>query len=419
MTFQTPVEHFKAKKYVIVDGAADLELCKTLSAHLHRLIEEKKTIRDDQCPLSEAIYKDNIFNTLLQDMKPVIEKATGLSLKPTYSYARKYLPGEKLEPHVDRHSCEISATMTLSYEGEIWPFHISSDDKVENDLGEVIIPVGSMVIYRGLEINHWRNEYTQGKWQCQVFLHYVDENGPYKDLENDTNKRLIEKLLADDAKRDIEKKDEKPENEKFIQECTYWNFGILNDDKYVYMTTENFLSKPLIESIVNYGQGKLYDASIGDGYDGAKIDKNVRNASHCWLPHNAFDWLYRMLESEIRDINWMNYRFNLTHMEAIDYLEYHAGSEEHASSSHGKYTAHVDGSINSTRKLSFSVLLSDPRDFDGGELLLYAHSQNAISIPKKQGMITFFPSGCLHEVTPVTRGVRRSIVSWIRGPHIT
>jgi predicted 2-oxoglutarate/Fe(II)-dependent dioxygenase YbiX len=71
--------------------------------------------------------------------------------------------------------------------------------------------------------------------------------------------------------------------------------------------------------------------------------------------------------------------------------------------------------INSNRKLSFSVLLSDPSEYDGGDLLIY-EGKGPIVVPKRQGMITFFPSSVLHEVTPVTRGVRRSIVSWIHGP---
>jgi PKHD-type hydroxylase len=171
------------------------------------------------------------------------------------------------------------------------------------------------------------------------------------------------------------------------------------------------LSAPLIDSIILYGSKNTELAKVdGDAWGGkGVVDKKVRNVSHSWLPYDKFEWLYILIEEEIKDINWLNYKYVLNSMEQIDYLEYHAGDEA------GKYEAHLDGSINSNRKLSFSVLLSDPSEYDGGDLLIY-EGKAPVVVPKRQGMITFFPSNILHEVTPVTRGVRRSIVSWIHGP---
>jgi PKHD-type hydroxylase len=184
----------------------------------------------------------------------------------------------------------------------------------------------------------------------------------------------------------------------------------------LFTTKHNVLTPPLIDSIVSYAQDKLFDAKVGSGPTNEMLDKKVRNVSHCWLPFEDFDWLYRVLETEIRDVNWINFKFNLNRMEAVDYLEYHAGTDDDPDHSHGKYVAHVDGSVNSTRKLSFSVLLSDPSEFDGGDLLIY-DSHTPYTAEKRKGTITFFPSNCLHEVKPVTRGVRRSIVSWVHGPQ--
>lgn len=398
--------YFKEKKYVIVDSALSAEQCKKLSDHLLDLVEKNQTTKDDQCPLSESIYGDAILDSILEDLRPVVEKATGLNLYPTYSYARKYLPGDELKPHLDRAACEISATLTLGFDGEVWPIHVSTDDTIENDIGEILMNPGDMVVYRGMEINHWREPYTQGKWQCQVFLHYVDANGPHKDLKYDGRETLGTKYEAKD----------KEKNEKFI---TVWSFGRLGHEKYLYTTTPDFLANPLIELIVNYGQGKLFDASVGgENISQEKVDKSIRNVSHCWLPFDQFEWLYVHLEEQIKNINWYNYKFNLTHVEAIDYLEYHAGKNEVDADGHGKYSKHIDGSFNSDRKLSFSVLLSDPKEFEGGDLLLY-ESETPLVVPKKKGQITFFPSTCLHEVTPVTKGIRRSIVSWIHGPRFT
>jgi len=392
-----PADYFKEKKYVIVDSAVPVDICQNLSDYILKLVEDNKTTKDEQCPLSESVYGNSMLDILLEDLRPTIEKATGLNLIPTYSYARKYLPGDELKPHLDRPSCEISATITLGYEGGLWPIHVSTDDKIENDIGEILIDVGSMVVYRGEEINHWREPYTQGKWQCQVFLHYVDADGPHKDLKYDGRKALGTTKTA---------------HSNDDQQCdSSWIFGYAPQNKYLYMTREGVLSQPLIDSIILYGSKNTELAKVGGDTSGVVgvVDKKIRNVSHSWLPYDKFDWLYSLIEEEIKNINWLNYKYVLNFMEKIDYLEYHAGDEA------GKYEAHLDGGINSNRKLSFSVLLSDPSEYDGGNLIIY-EAKVPVTLPKRQGMITFFPSNVLHEVTPVTRGIRRSIVSWIHGP---
>lgn len=396
----TPAEYFKEKKYAILDSAVPVDICQNLSDYILKLVEDKKTVKDPQCPLSESFYGDSMLDILLEDVRPTIEKATGLNLIPTYSYARKYLPGDELKPHLDRESCEISATITLGFDGDVWPIHVSTDDKVENDIGEILIDVGSMVVYRGMEINHWREPYTQGKWQCQVFLHYVDADGPHKDLKYDGRETLGVKKTLDSKNFN---------NDESSDFC--WIFGYAPQDKLLYLTRENLLSAPLIDSIILHGSKNTELAKIGglnSGNEGI-VDKKIRNVSHSWLQFDKFDWLYSLLEEEIRNMNWLNFKYVLNQMEKIDYLEYYAGEES------GKYDAHIDGGINSNRKLSFSVLLSDPSEYDGGDLIIY-EGKNPMIVPKRRGMITFFPSNVLHEVTPVTRGVRRSIVSWVHGP---
>jgi predicted 2-oxoglutarate/Fe(II)-dependent dioxygenase YbiX len=393
----TPAEYFKENKYAIVDSAVPVDICQNLSDYILKLVEDKKTTKDEQCPLSESIYGDSMMEILLEDVRPTIEKATGLNLIPTYSYARKYLPGDELKPHLDRPACEISATITLGYEGGLWPIHVSTDDKVENDIGEILIDVGSMVVYRGEEINHWREPYTQGKWQCQVFLHYVNADGPHKDLKYDCRKDLGTKQTA--------------HSNDYEPSTSAWIFGYTPQQKCLYMTKEDVLSAPLIDSIILHGSKNTELAQVGGDTPGVVgvVDKKIRNVSHSWLPYDKFEWLYSLIEEEIKNMNWLNYKYVLNSMEKIDYLEYYAGNEA------GKYDAHIDGGIHSNRKLSFSLLLSDPSEYDGGDLLIY-EGKGPIVVPKRQGMITFFPSNVLHEVTPVTRGVRRSIVSWIHGP---
>jgi PKHD-type hydroxylase len=75
----------------------------------------------------------------------------------------------------------------------------------------------------------------------------------------------------------------------------------------------------------------------------------------------------------------------------------------------------VDRIVNGTvRKLSFTLQLSDPADYDGGELQLMNSKKPTIA-SREQGYVMVFPSYTLHEVTPVTRGTRYSLVSWVTG----
>ena len=75
---------------------------------------------DEKVPKTLSHYGDMVMETLLQEVKPVMEKHTGLKLSETYSY-RIYKNGDVLHRHKDRYSCEISTTLNLG--GESWPIY--------------------------------------------------------------------------------------------------------------------------------------------------------------------------------------------------------------------------------------------------------------------------------------------------------
>jgi hypothetical protein len=120
----------------------------------------------------------------------VMEENTGLTLYPTYSYYRVYRPGAELLIHKDRESCEISTTVTLLFDykeknGEYeWPIFMK-DTKCSMNPGDI-------VIYRGCDLDHWREEFKapHGSYHVQAFLHYVDVNGPYADYKWDRRLEL-------------------------------------------------------------------------------------------------------------------------------------------------------------------------------------------------------------------------------------
>ena len=129
---------------------------------------------DEQVPDTPCSYGDLIMDGLLNTLLPEIEGASGLKLFPTYSYFRLYKRGDTLARHKDRPSREISVSLCLRYEeGKAWPISIEGP----NGAFSVSLEPGDALLYRGMECPHWR-EALESNSLAQVFLHYVDQNGP-------------------------------------------------------------------------------------------------------------------------------------------------------------------------------------------------------------------------------------------------
>jgi alkylated DNA repair dioxygenase AlkB len=140
---------------------------------------------DAQMPDTYSHYSDIAMETLLENLRPEMEKQTGLKLFETYSYARIYKKGDILERHKDRYSCEISTTLNLG--GDSWPIYIEPSGEEGQEGSKVILEPGDMLIYRGSELEHWRDEF-EGDNCAQVFLHYNDATKPLSE-ENKYDKR--------------------------------------------------------------------------------------------------------------------------------------------------------------------------------------------------------------------------------------
>ena len=154
------------------------------------------TWKDQQVPNTYSIYGDPVFDTLLMKMLPVMNRETGLDVIPTYSYARIYKPGDVLHRHKDRFSCEISTTLNLG--GDPWPIHLEPKKNVgvpdgkkittssDNKGISIVLKPGDMLVYRGMELEHWREEF-QGDNCAQVFLHYNNQKS------KDADKNIYDK----------------------------------------------------------------------------------------------------------------------------------------------------------------------------------------------------------------------------------
>lgn len=186
--------HFKDNHYVVIREAIKPEVADFISKYFFNkralvdfLMQDKYLSpfdqtwgywTDPQAPEAYSHYADIAMETLLLHVKPVMEYITELQLVPCYSYARIYNKGQTLTRHRDRPECEISATMNLG--GDLWPIFIDPTGQQGQQGIEVSLNPGDMLIYKGNILEHWREEF-QGNECCQVFLHYNDRNGPFKD----------------------------------------------------------------------------------------------------------------------------------------------------------------------------------------------------------------------------------------------
>ena len=126
---------------------------------------------DEQIPETYSHYADVAMETLLEKLKPLMEKESGLKLNETYSYARIYKKGDELKRHKDRYSCEVSTTLNLG--GDEWPIYLEPSGEEGKEGTKVILNQGDMLVYKGCDVEHWREKF-EGENCGQVFLHYND-----------------------------------------------------------------------------------------------------------------------------------------------------------------------------------------------------------------------------------------------------
>lgn len=158
------------------------------------------------------------------------------------------------------------------------------------------------------------------------------------------------------------------------------------------------------------------DLKLGPGQvDGERIDPSIRKSDIGWIsPQSEHRWLFDRIKDCVNAVNSDWFRYNLIGFEGIQLARY-SGTDGQS----GFYASHVDlmaTDFGTVRKLSFSIQLSNPEAYDGGDVLLYRSLTESSAMSKAVGSITFFPSYTVHEVLPVTRGTRYSLVGWAHGP---
>ena len=194
----------------------------------------------------------------------------------------------------------------------------------------------------------------------------------------------------------------------------------LNNIHHDACTYEHLFSKEQCEYIIDLltnNYSSTHAATGGNPQDQTDNDK-IRKSIVRWInPTSQTNFIYEGLKYAIEVSNKQYFNFDLRGFaESLQFTEYHS-SKHH-------YDLHKDSGSQSgaPRKLSLTVQLSDPKDYKGGDLKLLADGPNRdkkgfLTAPRTQGTVTIFPSYTYHKVTPVTEGVRYSLVAWICGPN--
>lgn len=181
---------------------------------------------------------------------------------------------------------------------------------------------------------------------------------------------------------------------------------------------ENVFSDVQLDLMIRIGksnESSVIEESgkVGLGGD-QKIDKSIRISDVSWIKANLQDqqWIFRSFVDIVNEVNEMYFKYDIVKIENLQFATYTAKEK-------GMYKKHIDLFHSNenfySRKLSFSLQLSDEDSYEGGELNLY-YEEKPKTMSKKRGSILIFPSYTLHEVTPVTKGVRHSLVGWVEGP---
>jgi len=179
---------FRQNGYAIFHGMISPDRAATLRAHLEkRAATGTMTMQgDEHVPGTPFVYGDAYADALMQELVAELERRLEIPLYPTYSYARVYKHGDVLHAHKDRPACEISVSLNLGQTpDEPWPLYVGEEG---NGFGAILRP-GDALLYRGVELTHWRDAFA-GESMAQVFMHYVNRNGPYAKEKFDGRDRL-------------------------------------------------------------------------------------------------------------------------------------------------------------------------------------------------------------------------------------
>ena len=193
------------------------------------------------------------------------------------------------------------------------------------------------------------------------------------------------------------------------------------------------IPKDIVE-IIDRDVSEKFDSGMADSrLHGDALNKERRNSQNAWIPTSH--WVGGFIWHYIERANRENFLYDLRCIdgESMQYTKYEEGQFYNWHNDAGLLSQYkpvslgnrADGLANDflnenvemVRKLSFAMQLSDPDDYEGGNVQLMDEQGKCYFAPRHRGCIVLFDSRTMHRVLPVKKGVRKSIVGWTVGPR--
>jgi len=191
-----------------------------------------------------------------------------------------------------------------------------------------------------------------------------------------------------------------------------------------------------IISIIERDLAKQYDKTVDLSRVGGHIlDTNIRQSQNSWIPSKH--WVNGFIMHYVNIANRTNFLYDLSGLdgETVQYTVYNEGcfygwhtdqdydsfykpiSENNRDGDEVLVHDYLNKNTEVIRKLSFSLLLSDSDEYEGGNFQMMNGVKQSYFVPRKKGILSVFDSRTPHRVQKVTKGTRKSIVGWCVGPR--
>tara|TARA_R100001015_G_C4543427_1_gene106919 strand:- start:81 stop:695 length:615 start_codon:yes stop_codon:yes gene_type:complete len=183
-----------------------------------------------------------------------------------------------------------------------------------------------------------------------------------------------------------------------------------------YCYSPKYFTKNECDNIIDYAlkseKNNLVDAKVENSDGGSEIN-SYRISRISFIPSNDsnISWVFSKITEAINSLNEQFFQFDVNQIETLQFSVYDAKVGGH----YGRHVDIMNTKNETTRKLSGSIQLSSPYSYEGGNLEFIVKKEADV-LPREQGTLILFPSYVMHEVKPVTKGVRYSLVFWVTGP---